>query len=659
MTRRARGSRRLKPVSVFSPVACERLEERTLLSALTVTGTAGNDTITLDATSTGGIKVTVNGTTKEYPAGKFDAVEINSLAGNDTINIKATVVPTTVSGEGRGIANVGNTHGVQDIKAALKVNAFGQGATLSADDTGDSTVRTAALATPGADTEQITGLAPATVTYAVGTSPIVLTGGTNVIPVIGGVTDLKLTTGSADDTVNVQSTPLVPLPIVLTPTIIPPGFSAGFITIDSSGGNDGVNIGDNGNARSVHGTVAVTNGAGKSTITIDDSADKTARTVNVAASPQTTPPGGAIAGLTDGIVAYAAGPVSSITLDGGSGGNTFTVDTNAAVPGPIPLAVPATAGISLTINSGAGDDTVTVNGLTASDQLTVNGGAGNDLLSVPRFGTSVLGNITFDGGTSGDKGNTLAIGAQDAIQPAISPPIPTVVLTTGKAAHGTTTIKYTNVQTLHLLSGAFEVDNDLGNVNLNVAGDSGHTFVEVNATQDLKSLGIGNALVALASGGKVTLKTAALDIGDGTLDLTDNQLQVHYGSTDPVAQVRQWIVDHKILTTLADKHHTVGYADSADGVVKGLAEMTVLVKYALFGDTNLDGIVDFQDLVILAAHYRTKIGAKWDQGDSNYDGNVNFADLVLLASNYTNESYETAALAAAVAPAPAPARRRK
>jgi len=53
------------------------------------------------------------------------------------------------------------------------------------------------------------------------------------------------------------------------------------------------------------------------------------------------------------------------------------------------------------------------------------------------------------------------------------------------------------------------------------------------------------------------------------------------------------------------------------------------------GDANLDGVVDFNDLVKLAQSYNTK-GKSWFNGDFTYDpeGTVDFNDLVQLAQNY-------------------------
>lgn len=51
------------------------------------------------------------------------------------------------------------------------------------------------------------------------------------------------------------------------------------------------------------------------------------------------------------------------------------------------------------------------------------------------------------------------------------------------------------------------------------------------------------------------------------------------------------------------------------------------------GDADLNGTVDFTDLLTLAQHYG-KIGAGWRDGDFNANRSVGFDDLLTLAQNY-------------------------
>ena len=60
----------------------------------------------------------------------------------------------------------------------------------------------------------------------------------------------------------------------------------------------------------------------------------------------------------------------------------------------------------------------------------------------------------------------------------------------------------------------------------------------------------------------------------------------------------------------------------------------VNVTAALPGDANVDGIVNFQDLVLLAQQYDVATDRTWATGDLNGDGVTNFADLVALAQHY-------------------------
>ena len=60
----------------------------------------------------------------------------------------------------------------------------------------------------------------------------------------------------------------------------------------------------------------------------------------------------------------------------------------------------------------------------------------------------------------------------------------------------------------------------------------------------------------------------------------------------------------------------------------------ILVAFTLAGDSDLDGDVDFADLVKVAQNYGATNGKFWSEGNFNYDANVDFADLVTVAQNY-------------------------
>lgn len=64
--------------------------------------------------------------------------------------------------------------------------------------------------------------------------------------------------------------------------------------------------------------------------------------------------------------------------------------------------------------------------------------------------------------------------------------------------------------------------------------------------------------------------------------------------------------------------------------------MEGVINVALFGDANLDSIVDLQDFNILAAHFG-QAGQQWETGDFNEDGTVNLQDFNLLATYFGRE----------------------
>ncbi|MFT3787161.1 MAG: endonuclease [Tepidisphaeraceae bacterium] len=60
---------------------------------------------------------------------------------------------------------------------------------------------------------------------------------------------------------------------------------------------------------------------------------------------------------------------------------------------------------------------------------------------------------------------------------------------------------------------------------------------------------------------------------------------------------------------------------------------TLTGRVALGGDVNLDGVVNFSDLLMLASNYNAG-ATTWSGGDFNRDNATNFSDLLVMAANY-------------------------
>jgi hypothetical protein len=141
----------------------------------------------------------------------------------------------------------------------------------------------------------------------------------------------------------------------------------------------------------------------------------------------------------------------------------------------------------------------------------------------------------------------------------------------------------------------------------------------------------------------------------GKFDLTNNSMVVDYTGTSPYDYLRQlmssahasdaWtgngLGSSEAASATVNRNDGIGYAEATEifstfpATFLGRGEVddtSVLLRYTLYGDTNLDGRVNLVDFNKLAANFGT--GTRWDQGDSTYDGTVNLQDFNRLAANF-------------------------
>lgn len=284
----------------------------------------------------------------------FGGEPVNLVGGpnSDTFNIRRLSSAVTVNGGGGADSVVvGNAGSLAGINRPLSISDTGGGMALELDDSANATGRTVAI---GASS--ITGLAPGAIDYANLSSLNVKMGsGGDTVTVTGTPAVTALNTGAGDDTVNV--------PAMTNP-----------LAIDGQSGADTVNVSNAGNAQNIQAALTVSNANGSTTLNIDDSADATARVVNVGP--------GTITGLTPATITFS--DISHLILRGGVGGNVFTI------------ADPSSGDV--TVNAGEGDDTVNVLALTAAP-LLVDGQGGTNNVTVGDAGSlqSILAGITVNG----------------------------------------------------------------------------------------------------------------------------------------------------------------------------------------------------------------------------------------------------------------------
>ncbi len=146
----------------------------------------------------------------------------------------------------------------------------------------------------------------------------------------------------------------------------------------------------------------------------------------------------------------------------------------------------------------------------------------------------------------------------------------------------------------------------------------------------------------------------ATDAWTGILDLRDNDLVIDYsGGPSPLATVQNQLkagynsgswtgkgLTSSTAATTASGTTVLGYAEASalfssfPAMFSGqnIDNTCVLVKYTYYGDANLDGRVDINDLGNLATNWQTS--NVWTGGDFNYDGFVDVSDLGKLATNW-------------------------
>jgi hypothetical protein len=157
------------------------------------------------------------------------------------------------------------------------------------------------------------------------------------------------------------------------------------------------------------------------------------------------------------------------------------------------------------------------------------------------------------------------------------------------------------------------------------------------------------------------VKSLQLDRG-GSVDIGNNALVIDYpAGASPLTSVRSAIVAGSLTSSALTPSKAIGYAEAGDVLLfsngatsdtflgSTVDRTSVLVRYTLAGDANLDGSVDFLDLSRLAQNYNAAGGTRtWSSGDFNNDGIVDFNDLAKLAQNY-NTALPTGSIAGAPA----------
>jgi Ca2+-binding RTX toxin-like protein len=225
--------------------------------------------------------------------------------------------------------------GVRGLAGAVSITDDGLlPMALTVDDSGDTTGPSATISGSA-----ITGLAPAAIHYVS----------------VTGFSSFTVKGGSGGNTFTVAGTP-------------------GPLSLNAGKGSNHVTIGNSGLLSGIGGAVSVSSPGGTTALTVNDSADTTARQVSLYS--------GAITGLAAAAISFAQSDLTSLTIDGTNAGSGYIIyDTPSSL-----------AEIGTTLNAGPNADSIFVVGTSGlgNSYLLLNAGGGNDNVTLGNEGVQTL-----------------------------------------------------------------------------------------------------------------------------------------------------------------------------------------------------------------------------------------------------------------------------
>jgi hypothetical protein len=336
--------------------------------------------------------------------------------------------------------------------------------------------------------------------------------------------------------------------------------------------------------------------------------------------------------------------ITSISVNGGLGDDTLTLDfTNG---NPIPtggLTLDGSAGNDLLKVIGtAGPDTISVNGTqvlfggtviaySAIEQITINTNAGDDTVTID-FATGnpiPAGGLNIDGGTGADTLNFIGPGSGN----------------------------------INLTGGSFTIPADPNGISLAISGTAAVNFA---TTAHLSSLTLTDtAKASLAPGGSNLLRSSGLSIAAGaSLDLGDGDLILNATAASRaalLATVSDLIKSARNggnwngpgLTSsaaAAQPNHLTGLGvilnDQGNGAVivpafdsQPVDSNAILVKYTYNGDSDLTGKIDADDYFRIDFSFATRpANAGYRGGDLDFTGAVDADDYFLIDRAFAGQT---------------------
>jgi hypothetical protein len=189
------------------------------------------------------------------------------------------------------------------------------------------------------------------------------------------------------------------------------------------------------------------------------------------------------------------------------------------------------------------------------------------------------------------------------------------------------------------------ITDALDTVLVNTDGIGTASVLLESPLQSLNALHVGvGGLVRFAPGAGGVLNVKSLAISGGRLDLSDNDLIVDYAGASPLVSVTSLLSTGfnsgswdgpGISTSAATAITGLGILESsAYAAATGMSTFSgqpidstmLLIKFTYNGDSDLNGLVDFDDYARIDAGFLAGGTGTWFSGDSDYSSVIDFDD---------------------------------
>jgi autotransporter-associated beta strand protein len=162
--------------------------------------------------------------------------------------------------------------------------------------------------------------------------------------------------------------------------------------------------------------------------------------------------------------------------------------------------------------------------------------------------------------------------------------------------------------------------------------NSGPLVINAGATVKLD---VGFNLVPLSSltldaAGLLDVGTGGITVADGGFSAADIRSALISGRNGGAWDGTTGIMFTAQSATAAATAFSVGYSIDGNGLLTA--------RYTADGDAQLDGKVNFDDILALFPNYDGTGTYVWSDGDFTYDGKVNFDDILALFPNYDTDA---------------------